>query len=90
MSATLFFLALLALDKNREKEVMKKSAYAHSALIQNTQFGARIVRKECGHFTEVGRSSISTLQKLKNIFLKSRVAEKFSASHKNFRSTMGF
>ena len=34
---------------------MQKSAHAHSALIQNGQFCARIARKECGHFNEVGR-----------------------------------
>ena len=34
---------------------MKKSAHAHSALIQNRQFRARITRKECGHFNEVRR-----------------------------------
>ena len=34
---------------------MKKSAHAHSALIQNRQFHARIARKEWGHSNEVGR-----------------------------------
>ena len=43
--------------------VMKKSAHAHSALIQNVQFRARIARKECGHFNEVGRNSIQLCYK---------------------------
>ena len=34
---------------------MKKAARAHSALIRNRQFRARIARKECDHFNEVGR-----------------------------------
>ena len=34
---------------------MIKSAYAHSALVQNRQFRARIAHKEYGHFNEVGR-----------------------------------
>ena len=33
--------------------VIKKSAYAHSALITNRQFRAHIARMECGHFNEV-------------------------------------
>ena len=38
---------------------MTKSAHAHSALIQNRQFRARIARKECGkYFNEVGRKYI--------------------------------
>ena len=37
--------------------VMKMSAHTHSALIQNRQFRARITRKECGHFNEVGRKN---------------------------------
>ena len=40
------------------QRIMKKSAYAHSALIQNNQFRARIARKECGYFNEVGKNSI--------------------------------
>ena len=31
---------------------MKKSARAHSVLVQNRQFHARIARKECGYFNE--------------------------------------
>ena len=37
---------------------MKKAVYTHSAFIQNRQFRARIARKECGHFNEVGRRDI--------------------------------
>ena len=35
--------------------VMKESAHAHSALIQNRQFRARIARKKYDYFNKVGR-----------------------------------
>ena len=38
--------------------VMKNSAHAHSVLIQNGQFRARIARKECSHFNEVRKKFI--------------------------------
>ena len=38
--------------------IMKKSARAHSALVLNRQFHARIARKVCGHFNEIGRKYI--------------------------------
>ena len=34
---------------------MNKFAHAHSVLISNKQFRARIARKEYGHFNEVGQ-----------------------------------
>ena len=34
---------------------MKKSAHAHSALIQLRQFRTRTAREECSYFNEVGR-----------------------------------
>ena len=37
---------------------MNKFAHAHSVLIQNRQIRARIERKECSHFNEVGRKLI--------------------------------
>ena len=37
---------------------MKKSAYTHSALIQNRQFRTRNARKECGHSNELRRKDI--------------------------------
>ena len=36
---------------------MKKFAPAHSALIQNRQFRARIACKECDHSNKVGRKN---------------------------------
>ena len=36
-------------------------ADAHSALIENRQFGARIARKECGYSNEVGRNFFFSL-----------------------------
>ena len=59
--------ALLASLKNREKQgVMKKCAHAHSALIQNSHFDARIARKECGHFNKVGRKLISVTDNIRH------------------------
>ena len=37
---------------------MKKSAHAHSALIENRQFRAHSARKEYGNFNEVGRKEM--------------------------------
>ena len=41
---------------------MEKSAHAHSLLIQNRQFRARITRKDCGYFNEAGRNSVLCIQ----------------------------
>ena len=52
---------------------MKKSAHAYSALIQSGQFRARIARKECGHFNEVGRKKF--IKQSANLFFF--IANKF-------------
>ena len=37
---------------------MKKSPHAQLALVQNGQFRARIARKKCGYFNEIGRKYV--------------------------------
>ena len=87
-----FCLALTGIGKttgSNKSYYLSESAHAHSAFIQNEQFRARIVRKKCDHFNEVGRKR--NFQKLfqlfssntkyfiyVHLFLNSRFSRKFS------------
>ena len=61
---------------------MKKFAHAHSAAIKNRQFRARIARKECSHFSEVGRKVRSLSREIQTEYFQSLV----SCSERKFQN----
>ena len=45
-------------EQLERRGTMKQTAHAHTTSIYNRQFGARIARKDRGHFNEVGRKKL--------------------------------